>query len=186
MKPASQESDNRMVGAIIGLRVAAARDFRDAAALWCGQLMQRGHLFLEVFSGKTVLSLGFHSFGGLCWEAEQLGDSEFYQLTKPNVPGPECPTRLQAFCPTVLSVPGQADNLETYAGIPTEVCFVLSVSNICQRAGALSTHLLNPNCLLPSEVTLRSYQKTYAIMELCSAVLARICLSSSTGSNMEL
>ena len=63
-KAASHIAELRSVGAMVGLRKAAALGYH-TAHLWVGKLMNCGLLFEEILTNTYYLSLGFHSAGGI-------------------------------------------------------------------------------------------------------------------------
>lgn len=127
VKAGSHMAELRSVGAMVGLRKAAALGYQ-TAPLWVGKLMNCGLLFEEVLTNTYYLSLGFHSAGGICWQVCPLGPvddngKQYFSLVKEGMGCEEAKTCLQFFSPTKLQMASSNENEEEYAGVPTTVCF---------------------------------------------------------------
>ena len=118
-KAASHIAELQSVGAMVGLRKAAALGYH-TAHLWVGKLMNCGLLFEEILTNTYYLSLGFHSAGGICWQVCPLGPADengkqYFSLVKEGMGPEEARTKLQ--------LSSSNENEEEYAGVPTTVCF---------------------------------------------------------------
>ena len=129
VKAASHVAEMRSVGAMLALRSTFVENFKNASLVWVGNLMSSGLLFQEVTTGKFILSFGFHSSAGLCWEVAPVGpageEDTYFCLSPSNLSLQDARVRLQGFCPTSVWCPSMAVNEEDYAGVPTEVCFLV-------------------------------------------------------------
>ena len=126
VKPASNQADFKSVAAMVVLRVASVSNFVDAGGFWVTRLMDAHNIYLEKMTGTYFISFGVHGDAGMSWEVTPFGDGNaFFSLTAlSETTNKETAMRLQFFCTRNLWHPGQRDNEEEYAGVPTRVCFL--------------------------------------------------------------
>ena len=115
---------------MIGLRTGLTK----ITGLWVGKLLSHGCVYHETLTNTYILSLGFQSAGGLCWgitpvgPTDDSGNHEFFSLTSASVSLEDCRARLQFFSTTNVWSPSSNEVEEDYAGVPTRICFLASLS----------------------------------------------------------
>lgn len=129
IKPASNQADARSISAMVLLRTCSANDFTDVSGYWVSRLMDApGNIFVEKLTRHYFISFGTSGDAGMGWEVTPFGpNDEFFLLSNQN-PQPnkrETSVRLQFFCTSSVWYPSLGENEEEYAGVPTEICYVV-------------------------------------------------------------
>ena len=131
IKPASGESDFKMVAAAMTLNTLAPVSFTNIQNTWATALLQEGFLFKEKSTNRSYLSMRCH--GGAAWGFETERDTfpenpDIYLVVDPKITEKQSLSRVKELVITNLSAP--VENLEEcceqYVAIPTRICTYLS------------------------------------------------------------
>lgn len=129
-KAASNVADYKSLTALAALRAFRRSNFQNIGGCWASGLMDAEWVFCEKFTGRYFLSFGFHAYAVLLWEVEVFGeDHQYFQLSIPDShAADQARDHLYFMCTCDVWSPAQPNVDEEFEGVPTEVCFLESVT----------------------------------------------------------
>ena len=121
------EADQRAVAALAALEAMQPDNFHGGDSFWAACLLQRGRLYRRRIDGQLFISMGFETYCSLGWKVELISHDgiNYFRSPKDASVG-----SLELLRCTAVSVDDSSADTEPFQGIPFELRFLGSPSNL--------------------------------------------------------